>query len=308
MLVVLSMFLSGGCAAPVESGPSGPQAGDKQTFSADGVTFSMIYVPGKKFYSGYFDTVPAEVAYGYWMGETEVTFELWNTVYEWTSQPGVQFSLEKAGHRGNNNSGSDQQPATYCSWRHVIVWCNAATVWYNEKMGTNYDCVYLDNSGAVISAWNAFTEADVVVSPTALGFRLPDEDEWRLAARYKADLNNDGDIMDAGEYYPGNFASGATASTSHQAATQAVAVCDAASTATVASKLPNALGMYDVSGNAAEWCFTKDIETHSTLYSMSYQDSYLTFGMEGYFSNQYYEWIGFRLARSNAVHFVIVQF
>ncbi len=34
-------------------------------------------------------------------------------------------------------------------------------------------------------------------------------DEWELAARYIDDANDDGDIEDANEYYPGNYASGA---------------------------------------------------------------------------------------------------
>ena len=63
----------------------GHSAGDMETYTADGVSFKMAYVPGGiTFPTGTDDLgTPATVANAYWIGETEVTYELWNKVYTW---------------------------------------------------------------------------------------------------------------------------------------------------------------------------------------------------------------------------------
>jgi formylglycine-generating enzyme required for sulfatase activity len=123
---------------------------------------------------------------------------------------------------------------------------------------------------------------------TAKGFRLPTSNEYEYAARYIGRTN--GGITEAitydaqtrptlttGYYWtPGNYASGATTyfddttgvpSYAGKLANDAVAVygyywngsdwaaTGVSTTAVVASKTANALGLYDMSGNACGWCF-----------------------------------------------------
>jgi len=114
-----------------------------------------------------------------------------------------------------------------------MVWCNAAIEGYNAQNGTSLECVYyydsayntpirdsLDDDSHTTEQGGNYTwgvnpnagEFDYpYVKSDAAGFRLATSNEWALAARYIDDANDDGDIQDGGEYYPGNYASGADA-------------------------------------------------------------------------------------------------
>jgi formylglycine-generating enzyme required for sulfatase activity len=259
LIPVLGFVVLASCPNPTEpAGPEPSAAGEQETFSAEGVSFVMVHVPGKKLKTGTSDGGTATVSSDYQVGETEVTYQLWSTVYTWATGNG--YSFQNPGNMGDGAGDTDLHPVTCVSWRDVMVWCNAATEWYNAINSTTYDCVYTYSDSIVRSALDANAAAcdNVSEDSSASGFRLLTSAEWELAARYKDDLNDDGDITDSGEYYPGDFASGATADYSHAAQTDSVAWHDGNSedsTHTVKDLNPNALGLYDISGNAAEWCF-----------------------------------------------------
>ena len=164
---------------------------------------------------------------------------------------------------------NSRHPVTNINWRDAVVWCNALTEWYNSKKGTSYGCVYKTGVTPIRDARdsNSTVVEGVVPDNSATGFRLPDKQEWELAARYIADTNKDGDLSLAGEYYPWDHVSGDT--TSHcfpvDAYVSTVVVNYAwysdnsgnTNTSEVKQMLPNALGIYDLCGNV--WEFMIDI-------------------------------------------------
>jgi formylglycine-generating enzyme required for sulfatase activity len=267
------------------TGPE-PAAGTHTTYTGGAISFNMAYVPGGiTFPLGSGDRgdsggTTATVSAAYEIGETEVTYQLWDEVKRWAEAlpEARKYSFyNEPGKKGSSGTGTDQEPVTTVTWFDAVVWCNALTEWYNENNNMSLMPVYYSGRALNKVAKNsdytnaAYFEREIsnqkygsaFVDPNATGFRLPMSIEWELAARWQGTTDRGNSVsreIEGTTFYftKGNSASGATASYTDTAATQAVAWYDENSgggTKPVKGKAANVLGLYDMSGNVAEWSY-----------------------------------------------------
>lgn len=122
-------------------------------------------------------------------------------------------------------AGSENKPVTNVSWFDAVKYCNRLS------LARNLPAAYDETTGKLLDSNGAETQDITLVA----GYRLPTEAEWEFVARNKGAAS--GDLYAGGNSSPSNVA---------RFATNSIAVTGALN--------PTSPGVYDMSGNAAEWC------------------------------------------------------
>lgn len=248
----------------------------------------------------------------YFIGKYEVTFRLWQEVYQWATagdgkDKGYSFIYGGMGHalkRHNRDVLNELHPVTGVSWYDCIVWCNAYSemtgavpVYYKKEIADesgkikaenikNYERFILRNAKTEKKECNSLVRCsakELNLEGKENGYRLPSLLEWQLAARLtdKKDciVEKDGEPVRCSisnkEWYftKGTAVSGGGYKIQYRVQPLEIkkniepyanygmiggegeCIINKLVTMEVGSLLPNSLGIYDMSGNANEWCF-----------------------------------------------------
>lgn len=303
IIILTLIFLSCNETLPQESPLH--EAGYNLSCDVFDIVFNLKYCPGGTFPStNMFGNI--ESIDDFWIADTEVTYELWEIVYNWAQTQGYTFKNQ--GTMGDDNGDTNKHPVTTISWRDAIIWCNALTEYFIEIENEKLTFAYTNKAGNPFKD-SVGNETDLALCYTeANGFRLPNQKEWECAAKWQGEQPTfDAAIELNGLYWtPKNYASGALNDCEDEIATQAACWYldnSQGSTHEVGLKPNNGnqLGLYDMSGNVWEYSFEPLGPNSICIFGGSWETSAsyvsveltLTISKDSYTSNH-----GFRIIKN----------
>ncbi|WP_226092814.1 SUMF1/EgtB/PvdO family nonheme iron enzyme [Dickeya oryzae] len=177
----------------------------------------------------------------FYIMRTEITYSQYQHMFQWADNHGYLFENGcNGGHFDDclpTERDNGQHPVTTISWWDTVIFANALSA---SQQLTPY---YLTTDGRPITSVPQDPAFKVVRNPAATGYRLPSLNEWQVAARggeAALRLGTYGQIY-SGSNNPANIANMPKDNST------------TFSTQPVAHQRPNALGLYDMTGNVWEW-------------------------------------------------------
>jgi formylglycine-generating enzyme required for sulfatase activity len=240
-------------------------------------------------------TLPGEDV-AYWGNETVTTFQIGKYEVTWDEWQEVRAWAVINGYSdlaGVGVGSAGVHPVRNVNWYDVIKWCNAKS----EKEG--FEPVYIANGGVYrVGDFGADGSSSVTINSTANGYRLPTGPEWEWAAR--------GGVSSQGYTYSGSNDIDAVAWYGDNSEWPEVSIITyegvGYGTWPVGQKLANELGLHDMTGNVAEWCWDTRFESYQLACGGHWDSSAVFSSVKAGMSNlppSYRDIVnGFRLARS----------